>query len=418
MAFEAKAGNFAIRTSNGSQQITGLGFDPKLVMFFPTRNTADGIVAHAMLGFGAAISSSERFDAQVTNEDGQGSADAIGHMATLKCLSAHVYGTNNVVYDADFTSMDTGAFTIDVVNPDTGAFRVGYLALGGTDLTNVKIGTFQADNATGDQDITDVGFQPDCIIIIGTNEDDAIDTPENHFQFNIGWATAESAERGVWSQSGRNNVVTTVENKAQVTNAIINALTRDGAITGVAELTSFLSNGFRLNWSNAIDEFYFYIALKGGQYLAGDMTTQTSTGEFSETGVGFEGSAAMFMSWDNPASASVIANTELSLGIATSSTEQFVRGHQTEDALGTSSTDQWSDDALVYQNYDQAQTLEGSADFVSFNSDGITLDQIDADPTAGNELLYLIMGDSAGAPAGIPNKVVQVEQAINRAGNF
>ena len=396
MAFEAQAGSFAMPTSGGnSQVVTGLGFDPKIVFFFPTRQTADGIAVHETLCFGAAVSSTERFSASVTSEDGQSMSDSIGEMLTTRCFRTYTYGTTTVVYDADFVSMDTGAFTINVTTAPASAFRVGYLALGGTDLTDVALGSFQGDNATGNQDITDAGFQPDCVILVGTNEDDALDTNENHSNFMVGWATGESAERGVWSQSGRNNV-TSVEKRAQVTNAIINALTRDGAITGVAELTSFLSNGFRLNWSNALDEFYFYIALKGGSYFAGELTTQTSTGEFSETGVGFQGSAAMFMSFCNAASGSVIANAEGTFGVATSSTEQFTHGFQAEDGQSTTDVDQFSDDALIYQNYDQNQTLEGSIDFASFDTDGITLDQIDADPS-GNEMLYLVMGDAAAA---------------------
>ncbi len=418
MSFEAQAGSFAMPTSGGnSQVVTGLGFDPKIVFFFPTRQTADGVITHAMHAFGAAVSSTERFSAQVTNEDGQTMSDSIGEMLTTRCISALVYGTASIVYDADFVSMDTGAFTINVTTAPGSAFRVGYLALGGTDLTDVALGSFQGGGFV-EQDITDVGFQPDCVILIGTNEDDAIDTSENHFMFMTGWATGESAERGVWSQSGRNNVSPSVEKRAQVTNAIINSLDRNGNIVGVAELTSFLSNGFQLTFSDVIDEFYFYIALKGGQYFAGELTTQTGAGVFSETGVGFEGIAAMFMSFCNPANASVQAHAELSLGIATSSTEQFMRGHQAEDVQSTTDADQFSDDDLIYANYDQNQTLEGSAKFSKFESDGFELDQIDGDPTAGNETLYLVFGSNAAAPASIPNKILQVEQAINRAGTF
>ena len=59
------------------------------------------------------------------------------------------------------------------------------------------------------------------------------------------------------------------------------------------------------------------------------------------------------------------------------------------------------DDGLIYQNYDNAQTQEGAIDFVSWDADGFTLNQTDADPT-GNELLYLVMGSDAAAGPSIP----------------
>ncbi len=125
----------------------------------------------------------------------------------------------------------------------------------------------------------------------------------------------------------------------------------------------------------------------------------SSTGNFSKTGVGFLPSAGIFASFCNAASASTVAGLEISLGIATSSTERFVVGGVAEDGQGTTDTDQFQDDALVYQNYDFAQALEGSIDLVSFDADGFTLDQVNADPTVGNEMIYFVIGAAAG---GVP----------------
>jgi hypothetical protein len=82
------------------------------------------------------------------------------------------------------------------------------------------------------------------------------------------------------------------------------------------------------------------------------------------------------------------------MGVATSSTERFVVGGTAEDAQGTSDSDNFQDDGLMYLNYDYAQTQTGAIDFVSYDSDGFTLNQTDADPSA-NEMIYMIFGSDA-----------------------
>ena len=67
---------------------------------------------------------------------------------------------------------------------------------------------------------------------------------------------------------------------------------------------------------------------------------------------------------------------------------------------------------MIYQNYDYDQTLEGSIDFVSWDSDGFTLNQIDDDPSA-NEIIYLIFGATGGPPAGAPVWQEKVEGSGN-----
>ena len=75
MGYDAKAGNFALNTSTGNQSITGLGFQPKLVIFYPTQQTADGVIVDYQLAIGAAVSSTSRFSVCVCIEDAQATAE-------------------------------------------------------------------------------------------------------------------------------------------------------------------------------------------------------------------------------------------------------------------------------------------------------------------------------------------------------
>ena len=396
VALSSFVGDLVLNISTGSQSVTGVGFEPKIIFFFTTRGTADGVAVHGHRGVGCAVSSTSEWHAASGEEDGQANSDAQAILSTDVCMEGLVYGTSTVEYACDFTTMDADGFTFNVSNAPGSAFRVGYLALGGADLTNVFLGSLLADNATGTQAITGVGFEPECVLLVGTNEDDALDSIENHANISVGFASSASLFAAT-ATSGRNNVATSVNDRAQVTDACINTLNRDGSVVGKADLASFDADGFTLDWSDAIDEYFLFACLAGGQYHVGSFTTQTSTGEFSETGVGFQPTSGMFLSWCNVASASPTTGSENSWGVASSSTERWVVGAVSEDAAETTNVDQFSEDGLMYQNYDHAQTQEGAVDFVSNDADGFTFNQTDADPTAGNEVVYLAFGSDPAA---------------------
>ncbi len=399
MALSAKASNFALNTSTGNQAVTGIGFLPKIVLFFVSENTADGIAVDHNLCIGAGISSTERACVTANDEDGQATTDTSRLVTTSECLRLQQPGSNNTVnLAADFVTMDSDGFTINITTAPGSAYRVGYLALAGTDLTNVAVNSFADSGATGNQAVTGVGFQPEAVLLLVQGDSISAGSKSDHtIGFGFAVSTIQRAWLGTASESGA--ATSNTHHRQQTDSCIGNLYYNDGTLHGLADFVSFDADGFTINWSTAGDgDDYIYIAFKGGQYAVGSLTTQTGTGNFSETGVGFQPGAGIFASFCNAASGLTVAGLEMSLGIATSSTERFVVGSVAEDAQGTSDTDQFQDDALVYQNYDFAQGLEGSIDLVSFDADGFTLDQVDADPS-GNEMIYFVIGAAAG---GVP----------------
>lgn len=401
MALDAYAGNFALNTSTGNQSVTGVGFQPKVVIFLPTDNTADGVSAHAHIGFGAAISSSSRWAVTANDEDAQGTTDSSKEQTAALCILHDTPGTSNPDYEADFVSLDADGFTINITNEPASAKRVGYLALGGSDLTNVDVGNFAASNTTGDQAVTGIGFQPDALLFVNINVT-AVPGSAADAVISTGFAIS-STERGLTAIASDHNLATSDTSRLQRTDACIISTIGSGAIAGEADFVSMDADGFTINWSNADAVAIFYIALQGGQYAVGTLNSQTGTGNFSETGVGFQPTAGIFQSFLNAASGSLVAGLKISAGIATSSTERFVRGAVSEDAQGTSDTDSFQDDGLIYQNYDFAQSVDGAMDFVSWDADGFTLDQTDADPSA-NEVIYMVFGSEPGVGFPWPSK--------------
>ena len=146
----------------------------------------------------------------------------------------------------------------------------------------------------------------------------------------------------------------------------------------------------------------FYVALKGGQYKVGALTTQTSTGNFSTTGVGFQPTAGMFFSFMNAAATGITNSMAYSAGFATASDARAVQGALSQEGDDVTDADEFFDATALYQSYDFAQALTGEIDFVSWDSDGFTLNQTDAD-ASGLQVIYIVMGSDAVTPNRISN---------------
>ncbi len=400
MGLSTKAGNFALNTSNGNQTITGVGFQGKVVLFFPSVQTADGIAVNSHLGFGVGISSTERGTVGSSGENGVTTPNTNRGNWNTKCIN-QLDATAEItsLYEADFVSWNSDGFVIDITTAPASAYRVGYLVLGGDDLTDVATDRFQQPASTGEQTISGVGFQPDAVVFFASHYDE--DQNKAHSGFGLGFAVSTS-QRGGMSTFSRDGIATSSAHRNQRTDQCI-VLQWNTSPNSLADFVSFNSDGFVVDWSSVAGSqpSFYYIALKGGQYAVGSLTSQTSTGNFSDTSIGFQGGAGIFASFCNAASGSNVTDKDISLGIATSSTERFMIGATDEDGVATTNADNFSDDGKIYKNYDLSQSLEGDIDFVSWNSDGFTLDQTDADPT-GNEIIFLIFGATGGPPAGAP----------------
>jgi len=149
MAYSAWVGSFNIdtaKTAGQDQVVSWLGvgpaFTPKLILFWwgGAVGNGDAVAAGTYnLGFGAAISSSSRFCTMTMSVDAGSSSDSLRSQATTEVIRCY---TDVATLDgiADFKTMDASGFTLTIDDQFTQTYRISYLALGGTDLTNVYIG--------------------------------------------------------------------------------------------------------------------------------------------------------------------------------------------------------------------------------------------------------------------------------------
>lgn len=395
MALNAKVGSFTGSASTGNQAVTGVGFQPSLVIFWWNLTTADGNGNDFVFGIGAGVSSSDRHAAGNYSTDNLSTSANQAWNQNATCIYAPG-GTPR----ADFVSNDSDGFTVNwIASTNT---IINFLALGGADLTNVKTGAIAAKTTTGNQAYTGVGFQPTAIIFFaGKFSTDPLDQLTNGASM-IGFATSSSA-RGAIAWRNKNGAATQVAKHRQSKTKCAISLTDAGVFTE-ADFVSFDTDGFTLNFTTAggTADVCYYIALRGPQFKVASFNQATSTGNQALTGAGFTPKASIMISANDVAANddATSAHALVSFGAATGTAARGCLWAGETDAVTPTQADRHMDRTKLIKMITQnALTVNAAADHVSFDSDGQTINWTTADATQ-RESLVLWMGDAAGGGGG------------------
>ncbi|MFA5378994.1 MAG: hypothetical protein WC455_24785, partial [Dehalococcoidia bacterium] len=321
MAYSAHTGSFNVdtsKTAGQTQSVTGVGFQPSIVFFWWAGGHSTGDEAAGggySAGFGAAISSSSRWCVGGVSDDAAASSNTSSFQTNTACMRGYSAGTPTLDGSLDLSSLDADGFTLVVDDQFTIDYRVSYLALGGTDLTNVYLGIYQSPASTGNHNITGVGFQPDALIVVGTNATaaaGAAGAPETWF---LGLATG-SGNQGVVHASASDAAATSDTFGYGYNGECVATRIVSGSFTVREAFVSFGADGFTLNSLEAGAQHYFcFVCLKGGKYSVGELTTRTDGNDISEN-VGFQPAAVLFASANRALSTqdTPTANARLSIG--------------------------------------------------------------------------------------------------------
>lgn len=400
MAMNVTTGTFNCPSGTGDDAITGVGFQPKAILFYFTLKTADGSAVDYAIGIGMAASSTERAAISASSDDALATSNCQRTTDNADCIRFVNFATTTIL-EAEFKTFDADGFTLTWATVTAGV-DIHYLALGGADITNAFVGTFNAKTGTGDQALTGVGFKPDVALFL--QEEIAGDDSSNpHISFGMG-AAVSSTKR--WSNyvDSEDNATTSDTYRTQVTDKCITIRrSTSGSDRGTADFKTFDSDGLTLDWTTAatVASRIHFLALKGGQYDVGSFNQATSTGNQGVTGVGFEPKGTLFTTVNAATNASTQAENHFSLGVGISSTERRCIWSGDDDAVTTTITDQDSDQTKCFKCMTPGTpTTDTEADYVSNDADGFTIDNVTAHATS-REILYLAFGAAAaGAGSG------------------
>jgi hypothetical protein len=406
MSYDVKVGSFNTTTAAATNTVVvnDVGFQPKFIFFWwngrVDTTDASGRATHQR-GFGAATSATDRRYATSLSQDAQpamltntmqGNAACIGITTTADAIDGLM----------DLQSMDAGGFTLVIDDAFTASYRIHYIAIGGTDLTDVTTGQFTGNAAAGSQDVTSLSFQPDGIIFFGTAQASANNTVRADSRILLG--AADATNQYVWT-GGSNDGAAASQSMSYCLSGecIANLISAVTSIENRATFTSFLSNGFRINWAEVTTGslVYFFVAFKGGSFKFGDLLTQTDTSTaITESGLGFQPAGVMLVSAGRAESTADTAtdDDELSIGAFTSTSVRVAMAVADDDAANDSIVSTSISYDEVYQNLNaNTGAIEGEMDVQSVGSDGFTLIMDDADPSQ-SFVWYMAFGNPSVNP--------------------
>lgn len=405
MAYSFAKGSFAKKTDGtGLQAVTGAGFTPKALILFATYQSAEGFGAHYVASIGFCNGTVNRCQA-CAYEDNVVTSNTWNRRSNTKVIVLLNENTGALRAQADIDSLDSDGFTLDWTTNDAVAVIIHYVALGGDDLTNVNIGTFQIGTDTGNLAVTGVGFQPDFVMFMGSQGTN-IDISDAGGGIQVGFAISTS-KRGAFSHDSVDAVNPSDTNRWQMTNRCIIKLRGNfggGQQSGIADFVSFDSDGFTINrltgWG--FDGAIWYMALAGGEYDVGSLTQPTSTGNQTTT-LAIRPRGVLLMSVQAVASASLAANNKLSFGGGSSGTSRGCIAAGDDAAVSPTQADMDTEtDRIIVMN--SQQVVDADADLDSLGAGSFTLNWTTADATE-REVIFVAFGEPL-QPAGFLDGLV------------
>ncbi|UCF60250.1 MAG: DUF2341 domain-containing protein, partial [Anaerolineaceae bacterium] len=397
---DTKVGTFTALAGTGNQPVTGVGFEPKAVLFWITDRTSEGSGSYARFGRGWTDGSNEAAVATAWDDEPAGgsnsneSRDRIVNSASITLVDHN----GNLLAEASTSSLDADGFTLNWTTSG-GSRLVTYLALGGDALTNVKVGSFVWPFGSLNYSETGVGFQPDALMFAGVEMATGFGTTTRGGH-GFGIALSPS-DRHSDAHRWRNNKTDVdsgssglMGNRALVfaddTNTPENEL----------DLVSMDADGFSLTKAVGLaDEqvTVIYIAFEGMSIDRGVLTQPPFPIFQSVSGLSFQPSAVIFDGGDKPTAVGFEQDAEMVAGVATSASEEaafWIGAQNTSNPYPSDTSLSTSRSIISYTA--GVPTSNAQAEFVSMNSDGFTISWTQADSTQ-RRVGWIALGSTASS---------------------
>jgi hypothetical protein len=407
MAVQFKVGTFTASTD--PQSITGVGFEPKLVIILSTLQGGFGSVQgvqYLIAGFGTGPSLGYTVGQKsFWNTVVFFKPKSIAGVRPLEVISDITVGgfSNNL---AKIASMDADGFTLDFQQLNA-AYSYNYLAIGGDDVT-VTYGQANAPTSIGQQAITGLGFEPSLLLF----QNGFTGTSSAGTWFGSGWVD-NSGRQGVtaFHQVGNDSIATGDNDRYQrTTNCLVTMDETTGAIDGAAEFVSFDSNGFTIEWTTApaYAAPFRWLAISGVGAHAGALNQPGATGSQAVSGLDVDPGAVLFQSFGAVAGTTVIDHLQYSLGFATPTASGCVWSGDNDNVGSLANrrtvSGHWDDRAIIAATPSgtASATVEAYASLLSVGTAAFTLDWDLVDATS-RQTLYLALGEPTAPPEPAPD---------------
>lgn len=258
---------------------------------------------------------------------------------------------------------------------------------------SAKVGAFNTGTGTANIVVSDIGFQPVAILFWWSGRTGTVDAAgrESHFQ-GQGAATA-TTQRWALTSNDIDAAAAQDSSIAKTATGCLLSVDAAGAIDGKADLASFDSGGFTLSVSDAFprDQRVHYLALGGTDITnakAGEFNGTTGTAPYNEaiTDPGFQPDIVLFASGVSVGTlgqTSASTGSAIGFGVAKSSSSRGVIGLDSDEGSTTMDTDGYgfTGECIVSPSTAANGVISARCDFVSFDTNGFTLNRLELGTT-------------------------------------
>ncbi len=397
MSLLHKIGHFQLRNGTGAQSVTGVGFRPKVLLFYG--NAIDGSVPpqeYAPMGIGFDDGVTPLGHASETASSGFPQQSSGGSLAySIARVNASAITPNFVVL-AKITTLDAEGFTLDVgVNQFSLSDTILYHAFGGADL-DYDVHTFVPNTGTGVQTISGLAFPPKALISFYLGTPGAVGPDAWYavtFVSTARWTTLATTEYGVLGASVCRCYLRDGRAFAYISGS--------GTVQREASAVTLTSDGYTINWTTAAGgaPLYAVLALGGAAVsdsYAGTILQKASTGtQVTTLPVAIDPVTLLLASVGAAASTGVGTLNSLSLGGADLASQAgawvgSLTG-QTTPIVARAAVTTACLDILTPAATAAASVVTCTAALTALGADSFTLDYAVSDGTA-REIMVLALG--------------------------
>lgn len=387
-------GTFVKNTTTGNQSVSGVGFQPRAIIFFWSRQSSAGFSAFRSNGVGFATGATNQRAVAVAEDDAAATSNTGRYRSEGDVIVLLSSGTPVVGARAPLVSFDADGFTINWAVNEARADVIHYFAIGGPDITNAMANTFTLSTTAGNQAVNTVGFQPDFVMFL-SGFTGAFSTALAGLEMNVGFAAGPGEQATILNVSRDGRAGNDSKFSQQRTDNVIALTTLNGAQDALASFVSMDASGFTINKSNApaANTPVFFLALQGGNYGVGSFTQPGTTGAQAISTPGFQPIGLMLASFNRVAGTTLAQEAEMSFGAASATTARSNVWAESR-IIDPSDTNTYQNNTSVLTLATGPGTVDVQADFASFDVDGFSLNWTTVADTVTRQVVYVAIGHS------------------------
>jgi hypothetical protein len=389
-------------SSNGATQDVTFNFTPKAIIVWSAGETQTAIMTTYfvnVLGFSDGTNDASTC---IIGEHGQSTTDSRrGHRSdsVFHLLST---STNDIVMRASVTfSSNTVTLTWDLNSADQPYLNI--LALGGDDITNAKVNTVQvARSSTGTQDYTGLGFTPvsgESVLFLLNSAMVSADVNDLQPHGNSGFGAAVSSSKRFAISNNIEDSLPASESFSHFYNnkCFVQANTTSGsAIESHADFSAWITDGFRLNWTDAPSSstnLMSYLVIKGGVWDVGSTVSPSAADSqtVSSLATNSKPIRALIVVGDGKTTQNTSSSDACISFAATDGTNEYSAATFDDDGQDLTISYRYGQTGLMYDKITNISTHEGVAVFTSFGTNQFTLNWTASN--AARNFGYIVVAD-------------------------